>query len=179
MSRWVCQICKLPIAPGEPSTIAIFNSNFVLGPVGSYPIERSPSMRPARRLPRLEDEPLLETADAELVMARLEPSIEFVVRHGRCKGTDLDDAYSFYPPDTLEEWLAWVAHVGVKGWMGKEDVLRMLSFWWTHQGQRSPEPMRFGANYFMLVLSASTQFSDTSARLRGSRRTPRSSHPGR
>jgi hypothetical protein len=39
---------------------------------------------------------------------------------------------------TLEEWVAWVLHLQEKAWMGRADLMRMLSYWWSNRGEQRP-----------------------------------------
>ncbi|HEY9229584.1 MAG TPA: hypothetical protein VIP11_23240 [Gemmatimonadaceae bacterium] len=149
-TRWVCQVCKKPIA--ADGVIEIINLNIDLGPVGAYPREPTEDasasherfmieLAKEKGIPR--EELLVITAEDLLSEEDPELNIGFAARHIDCvkdrelQGYWIDTASA----NTLEKWTAWVLHVQEKNWMGREDLMRMLGFWWTHKGERWPTGM--------------------------------------
>jgi len=65
-----------------------------------------------------------------------EDNIVFVAFHIRCD-PDLDDgAYAIEVgrAPTLEAWCAWIYHLSEKTWMGKQDIAKMIHFWFSNRG---------------------------------------------
>jgi hypothetical protein len=40
--------------------------------------------------------------------------------------------------DTLEKWVDWAIHLSTKPWMGRRDLARMLTYWWSNRGTKPP-----------------------------------------
>jgi hypothetical protein len=135
MGHWICEVCKGEIDENNRGGIIIYNTNPSYGPVGSGPI--GPTVEP--------EEP------AELVLpseegwnylrARHEAvSIGFSVAHRKCERNESEGPY-FIDAErapTLEAWVTWVLHMQEKAWMGRDDLMRMLGFWWSHKGAVPP-----------------------------------------
>lgn len=78
---------------------------------------------------------MLDAAD----LAKLEapkPQIEFAAYHHACDPDPNKDPYWFdiERAPTLKSWCGWVHHLCGKTWMGKQDVERMLTFWFKNRG---------------------------------------------
>jgi hypothetical protein len=145
-NHWICQICHEQT--GGEGIIEIINANIDLGPIGSYPVRATEDVAIGEQRFRAEMarekgvsiDKLVLTA-AELV--KLSPPTAnnvLVIRHLRCTSDQRNQGYWFETSraETPESWIAWAIHLGEKSWMGRQDVLHMLSFWWTHKGERPP-----------------------------------------
>ena len=148
-THWVCQSCRAPT--GRDGIIEIINVNIDLGAIGTYP------RRPTEDRRVVEERFLTAKANErgvtrkDLVLTALElaeiphvtPNNAFVVRHVKCTADREVQGYWFATSRaaTLEEWIGWALHLGDKTWMGREDLLAMLRFWWTHRGAQPPAGM--------------------------------------
>ena len=135
--HWVCQTCKQPITDGR-GTIEIINTNPELGPVGGYPREATPEVAPVRT-----DSGFIDTVGTLEVLRDHKSNVDLLVYHTeRCDPHPDTDGYHFdvNRAATLEHWCGWVFHLFDKTWMGRDDVQRLLAFWWDHNGQRLPDP---------------------------------------
>jgi hypothetical protein len=146
MKPWTCSICRKPIL--EAGLIEVFNTNAELGPVGGYPRRSSPDIEPDTETDayRIATDPDVATA-SEIAEAQTAGAIWLLDRpvnigfRAICKECPLDDngAYGFSPPITLEGWLGWVFYLEMdKNWMGHEDTMRMIRYWWGNRGEESP-----------------------------------------
>lgn len=132
-SPWICQTCKKPIAPNE-GMIEIVNGNTSLGEVGAFPIEPTP-----------EDPPFSGSIAEKVEEMRLKmvagPNIVLQVYHqDTCDPNPDNEGYWFETSraPTLEQWCGWVLHLGPKTWLGKGDILVLLSAWWVNRGLDGP-----------------------------------------
>ena len=134
MGHWICEVCKAEITPTDAGAILVYNTNPEYGAIGTHPV--GPTVNPPE--PEFMQLGSKESWDY-LEAARNAVSIGFSVAHTRCKHSP--EGPYFVDPErasTMEAWAGWVWHVGSKTWMGKDDVLRMLGFWWTHKGDGPP-----------------------------------------
>ena len=131
-SRWNCDVCKRPITAGAGyvSILAVSDD----GAIGGYPQVATPD----ETLPASvasQSLQLVSAADVE-VLGHTTPRIAFRVTHTKCDPDPCGYGYDIgvTQVNTLFGWLAFVAHVGEKMWMGKADVVRMLALWWENRG---------------------------------------------
>jgi hypothetical protein len=148
-TNWVCQICHKP-AP-DHCVIEVINSNIDHGSIGGYPVMASEDEQAATE--RLREQIAKERGVApehvafsiDDVTDRLSPQINiaFVVRHIECTRDQDNEGYWLGADraNTLGEWAGWVIHLSEKTWMGRDDLVRMLAFWWTHRGDQPPANM--------------------------------------
>lgn len=125
--HWICQKCKKPI--GGNGFVEIFNANPALGPVGSYPVQRSPDFDPRevqdayiveRELATIQREQQMQTEEAVRFLDR-PINIGFGVFHTECSPySDLMN-YHFPAEDNMESLVTWVIPAG-------EDVVRAARY---------------------------------------------------
>lgn len=145
-SHWLCQACHRPAPDG---IIEIINTNIDLGPIGSYPVEATPDraateraylddIRKERGIP--DGEPFAFSAADLARLVVPQHNLGFVIRHLECTADKKIQGYWFSAREaaTLEHYVNWILHLGEKTWMGREDIVSMLYFWWAHKGQRPP-----------------------------------------
>lgn len=109
-SPWTCEICKKPIE--KNGIIEIINTNPEHGDVGGLPREES------------DDE------------ASFKPNIKAIVFHKACDPHPESEGYwlGAERADTLADWCAWVHHLSEKTWVSREDLGRLLKFWFSNRG---------------------------------------------
>ena len=147
--NWICQICQKPA--GADGVIEIINVNINLGPIGSYPVMRSEESQEVSERFRAE-----KARERGISPERFAFSLEdlsdlplpqcnndFVVRHVSCTADQANEGYWFATSRaaTLDTWAGWMLHLSEKKWMGRDDLTRMLSFWWSHKGKQPPTCM--------------------------------------
>lgn len=64
------------------------------------------------------------------------PIVEFRAVHDDCDPVPDSEVYwiDVHRAPTLDSWCSWVHHVGEKTWLQKDDVLRMVEFWFKNRG---------------------------------------------
>ena len=144
--HWICQVCDE--TADQDAFIEVINTDIDLGPIGSYPVRSSEPADAATERLRVKlasecgaaPEMVALTAEDLANLEEPEQRIAFVVRHSRCTADREIQGYWFETDraKTVEDWVAWFLHVSGKTWMGKEDLKRMLAFWWTHKGEQPP-----------------------------------------
>jgi hypothetical protein len=125
MSLWRCDVCDQGIRPGTGFVEIVDRP--ATGLPGGYPSEPTPDVAFTGGW----GEPVVLTM----------PRIAFRVAHHRCD-PDLDGQGYWIGVErarTLEEWVSWVLHVGQKTWMGRRDILMMLSYWFSNRGASWPD----------------------------------------
>jgi hypothetical protein len=147
--HWICQICDQPT--GDDGIIEIINVNIDLGPIGTYPVRATEDgdivverfLDERARAQGVNRERLLLSAADLADMPGVTPNNAFVVRHLRCTADCKVQGYwiATSRAATLDQWIGWVLHLEEKEWMGREDFLAMLKFWWTHKGAQPPTSM--------------------------------------
>ena len=142
---WRCMSCAQPLP--DDGDVQVFNANPDLGAVGSYPHQPSPddppwSSSPEHLLAQDHDVATFsEVAEAQvrdaLWLVNRPKNIDFGVYHTRCDPHSDLNPYRI-PAVAGEYWLAWVYHIAAKTWVGKWDLLRLLSFYWRHRDVDPP-----------------------------------------
>lgn len=147
-THWVCQVCKKPMA--TEGIIEVINVNIDLGPIGTYPMKATEDEAVVDARRRAERAAQLGISEEELSFQpfqgseglRLEKNVDFTARHLKCYADSEMQGYWFASREveTLEEWVKKLIHLGEKTWIGREDVLGGLEFWWTHKGKNPYDP---------------------------------------
>jgi hypothetical protein len=133
--RWKCSVCKQPIDL-EAGRVELFDNSQGKGKPGGYPQIATPPFEP----PKSKDG-FIEMADAaKELLDQISKGFNVGIRvaHLKCLGED-DGSYGFTAPATLESWLAWAFHLEEKTWMGREDLMHFIRFWWTGHGEETPD----------------------------------------
>jgi hypothetical protein len=141
--HWVCQACKLPLA--EKGIIEVINININLGEIGGYPVsatedESVVAARERRERALAEGvDPGEEIGFKHIGGVDLEPlprNVGFAAKHVECYADTENFGYHFPSGDVpiLDEWIKKVLHLSEKTWMGREDLIGMIEFWWSHKG---------------------------------------------
>jgi hypothetical protein len=134
MPHWVCEVCHKEIADGD-GFILIYNANPTLGDVGGHPV--GPSVEP----PEPDELVLPSQAAWDYMQAQRDSvGIGFSVSHANCQRNEPEGPYLITTDraSDLDEWCSWVLHLAGKSWMGRDDLVRMLAFWWSHKGISPP-----------------------------------------
>jgi len=72
--------------------------------------------------------------------ARRPPDVGIRVVHAACDAGAHRRPFWVPPPPTLEAWCGFVLGMERLPWMGRGDLLRLLAFWWRHEGRGVPRP---------------------------------------
>jgi hypothetical protein len=133
-SAWICEVCKKPIE--KDGFVAVYNVDRDVGPIGAYPTRASDN-RVEPQDSRVEGEMPRIRSLAEVV-ADKEPTIRigFAAYHTKCDPQPERSPYHFPATRaaTLEQWCSWVLHLGDKTWFGREDILRMINYYFHNRG---------------------------------------------
>jgi hypothetical protein len=140
VTAWRCQACRRPIRAGTGYIEIVGISED--GQAGGYPAQ--PTLEEAWPVPPAADPPhpwpLVVSAADLLVLGKTQSRIAFRVLHRAC---DTDPASGYWfdvgRARTLSEWVSRVRHVGAKTWMGRRDILAMLTLWFENRGEEVPD----------------------------------------
>jgi hypothetical protein len=134
---WTCSVCKKPIAPGE-GTIDIMDAES-----GGSP--RRPTSDEERLTPEAIEERRKQGRPTEPPfdgvglgeLAHNPIQIAFGAYHYECaQKPDMEPYWiAVERAETLEAWCRWVHHLTEKSWMSKDDIARMLAFWFKNRGE--------------------------------------------
>ena len=63
--------------------------------------------------------------------------VTFSVLHRKCDPHSESNSYWFRveSASTLAKWCSWVVHLSEKTWMSKDDIGRMIEFWFKNRGE--------------------------------------------
>lgn len=135
---WTCSKCEKPIATGEGS-IDVMDAE-----THGYP--RRPTSDEERLTPEAIEERRKEGRPTQppfdiVGLSEFEDNpiqIAFAAVHYDCAPDPDPNPYwiAVERADTLEKWCRWVHHLTGKGWMSKDDIARMLAFWFTNRGEK-------------------------------------------
>lgn len=149
-AHWICQVCHNAIE--QAGVVEVINANIDLAPIGAYPVRASENEHEVQER-YLNELAVKKGVDrSELNVFRLDEvsntpeaivNIAFVARHVDCiRDRELQGyVIGTSRAASLENWVGWVIHLHEKNWMGGDDHLRMLAFWWTHKGEEPPTGM--------------------------------------
>ncbi|TKD12363.1 hypothetical protein [Polyangium fumosum] len=134
---WTCSKCKKPIAAGEGS-VDVMDAE-----TGGSP--RRPTSSERRLTPEAIEErqkqgrPTQPPFDGFSIgeLERNPIQIAFGAYHFECvESADMEPYWiAVERAETLEQWCHWVHHLTEKTWMAKDDIARMLAFWFTNRGE--------------------------------------------
>ena len=140
---WICQICHEAIHHGA-GFIVVHNRDAELGPVGGYPIQRSDELQETVDLLAGDStSPDWWTlANVSLILDFSTRRIGFLVVHAACdpwKGVE-EAGYNIGTNEVtdLKEWVGWILQLSEHHWMGRRDIIDMISFFWSHRGDDPP-----------------------------------------
>lgn len=116
---WKCATCR-DVLTEVDGYILVFNANPDLGPVGNYPKAGTP-------------EPVLPRGDGAFgaaisagqmaALPEIPDNIGFLATCARCDPYTARSPYTIgRVPTSAVAWMAWVAHLGEKRWMGAHDL---------------------------------------------------------
>lgn len=130
---WQCVYCGKAIADGD-GFVELNNTNPDLGSVYGHPIEATPdSWSDPPESPLV----LKRGSDwVELVERQRVHNIGFRAFHTECNPQRGEQGY-FIPVEkaqSLGQWCSWVVHLREKVWMGRDDLVRMLIYYFTNRG---------------------------------------------
>lgn len=126
-------MCQTATATG---VIEVFNANPKLAPVGRYPVAATPDPE-SEASETGTDLVDLQTKHAQWLLNR-PANVGFRVVCTSCPG--YESPYSIPLPATaaIDEYMGWVFHLQEKTWIGREDTMQMLYFWWRGRGLEIP-----------------------------------------
>lgn len=127
---WQCGVCLKPI-PSGVGYLEIFNANPKLGPLGRYPINATPDGPP-------EESDQIEQLGAAIMYLATDPNIGFRAVCKSCPGYEHPYSIALSDLQTIDRYMAWVFHLQEKTWMSHTDTMRMLYFWWSGRGLKTP-----------------------------------------
>ena len=124
---WQCTYCGKEII-ADQGFIEINNGNPKLGSVHGHPIAPTTEDAPASAGPRSLHAALQKVVEPER-------NIRFRAFHDRCNPAPTEEGYHFPIGEsaTAEQWMRWVIHLGTKTWMGREDLVRMVEFYFINR----------------------------------------------
>jgi hypothetical protein len=129
-SPWRCMRCDGPLA--EFDVVLAFNANASLGPIGGHPREPTPEPPPPPAR--------VTVAETMQELARATPNVDFGCFHQECNPYAELHPYEMPVVSSAEEWMHWCLHLAAKKWMGRNDLRRLLAFYWEGRREIPPGP---------------------------------------
>lgn len=134
---WTCSKCGKPIAAGEGSVDVMDTET------GGSP--RRPTSNEMRLTPEAIEERRKQGRPTEppfdgIGLFELEHNpiqVAFAAYHYDCASEPDPNPYwiAVERAETLQQWCHWVHHLTEKSWMAKDDIARMLAFWFKNRGE--------------------------------------------
>jgi hypothetical protein len=133
-NEWKCAVCHKPIAWGD-GLVKVFNVDKDLGPVGAYP-RKATEGRYTDTAGGEEQRRARSLLEMSETVKPVPPNVGFEAYHTECDPSPGRSAYEITVKRaaTLDQWCSWVLHLGDKKWMGREDILRMLAYYFDNRG---------------------------------------------
>jgi hypothetical protein len=136
-ATWICSKCGKPLIDGN-GMIDVINANPDLGTVGTYPQRAAAPEEPVEH----DESGAVDLASLQtriLEGMRRPNNVDFVVLHADCREGETF-GYQIAPSQaqTLDAWVGWALHLCEKTWFGKDELERMLRFWYRGRGKEPP-----------------------------------------
>lgn len=140
--HWICDKCRQPITDPREGVIYVEDHRSA-----AQAREAEASANDSDYFDEDEEDreqsDKLRVFDSEEIIARLRgPKVEFRALHaGRCEEQGGEyRPYHFFAnrADTIDKWNSWLLHLCEKKWMKREDVMRMVIFWYGGHGEKPP-----------------------------------------